>query len=134
MPIPNTTVTPSQFDYLERNIASQYSQLGTVSSIAFSGLQYVVLLQVAAPEVDLVNPFAAQYTSMDGLNSTSNFTTIATALNLHVINRGTTLLSTDTLSTRLNRWLADNVLLVTRTFANISSGAGFFIDDANIEP
>jgi hypothetical protein len=51
---------------------------------------------------------------------------------MHVIDRGTTLLATDTTSTRLNRWLSGEGVQVTQTYARISSGAGFYIDSANI--
>jgi nucleoside diphosphate kinase len=135
MPIPNTPITPSQFDYLERNISAQADQFTVISAIAQSGLQYVVDTNVIAPEVDLVNAFYAHYVGMESFNSVTNFVQVASQLNLHVINRGTVFQPTDTLSTRLNRYLSDNGLTVTRTYATISSGGGFFIDDpANIDP
>lgn len=134
MAIPNVTVSPAEFTWLQQNLSDQADVMQTVSTIAYSGLQYVVLLQVVAPEVDLVTPAHANYQTASSFNSDSNFTAWATALNTHVIDRGTTLLATDTTSTRLNRWLSDNSVLVTQTFARISSGAGFYIDLANIQP
>jgi len=134
MPIPNVTVTPAEFEWLQQNVSDQADVMQTVSAIAYSGLQYVVLLQVVTPEVDLVTPSHSQYQASSSFNSDSNFTSWVTSLNMHVIDRGTTLLATDTTSTRLNRWLGDNTVQVTQTYARISSGAGFYIDLANIEP
>lgn len=132
MPIPNVTVTGPQFDYLQNNISQQSDSFTAAGGLAYSGLQYVVLLQVAAPEVDLLTPFASQYTNMDSFNSTANFTQVVASLNLHVINRGTVANIGETLASRLNRWLSDHAVLVTQTYANISSGAGFVIDPGNI--
>jgi hypothetical protein len=134
MPIVNIPVTPVQFDYLQRNITAQSEQFFDADNLAQSGLQFVVLMQVIAPEVDLVNPFANHLVGMENLNQDSNFTAVVSSLNLHAINRGTTLGPTDTLNTRLNRYLSDNGILVTQTYARISSGAGFLIDSGNIEP
>lgn len=134
MPIPNVTVTSVEFEWLQQNVSDQADVMQTVSTIAYSGLQYVVLLQVVTPEVDLVTPCYAQYQGSSSFNSDSNFTSWVTALNMHVIDRGTTLQATDTTSTRLNRWLSNEGVQVTQTYARISSGAGFFIDPANIEP
>lgn len=134
MPIPNVTVTPAEFTWLQKNVSDQADVMQAVSAIAYSGLQYVVLLQVVTPEVDLVTPSHSQYQASSSFNSDSNFTSWVTSLNMHVIDRGTTLLATDTTSTRLNRWLSDNSVLVTQTYSRISSGAGFYIDLANIEP
>lgn len=134
MPIPNVTVTPAEFTWLQKNVSDQADVMQTVSAIAYSGLQYVVLLQVVTPEVDLVTPSHSQYQASSSFNSDSNFTSWVTSLNMHVIDRGTTLLATDTTSTRLNRWLFGNDVDVTQTYARISSGAGFYIDAANIEP
>ena len=136
MAIPNVTVTSAQFTWMQQNLSDQSDVMQTVSTIAYSGLQYVVLLQTIAPEVDLVTPCYANYQGASSFNSDSNFTSWATALNTHVIDRGTTLGAIDTTSTRLNRWLSTQVppVLVTATYARISSGAGFYIDPANIEP
>ena len=132
MPIPNVTVTPAEFTWLQQNVSDQADVMQTVSAIAYSGLQYVVLLQVVTPEVDLVTPSHSQYQASSSFNSDSNFTSWVTSLNMHVIDRGTTLEATDTTSTRLNRWLFGNDVDVTQTYARISSGAGFYIDAANI--
>jgi hypothetical protein len=132
MPIPNVTVTGDEFTWLQQNVSDQADVMQTVSAIAYSGLQYVVLLQVVTPEVDLVTPSHSQYQSSSSFNSDSNFTSWVTSLNMHVIDRGTTLLATDTTSTRLNRWLSGEGVQVTQTYARISSGAGFYIDSANI--
>ena len=134
MPIENTPLTPVQFDYLQRNITSQSDQYSESSDLAQSGLQFVVLLQVIAPEVDLVTPFADHLVNIENLETDSNFTAVVASLNLHAIDRGTTATATDSLDSRLNRYLSDNGILVTQVYARISSGAGFLIDDGNIEP
>jgi hypothetical protein len=134
MPIANIPVTPVQFDYLQRNITAQSDQFVDASNLAQSGLQFVVLMQVIAPEVDLVTPFANHLGNIENFYADSNFTAVVTALNIHAINRGTTAGPTDNLSTRLNRYLSDNGICVTATYARISSGAGFLIDTANTEP
>ena len=134
MPIPNVTVTPAEFTWLQQNVSDQADVMQTVSAIAYSGLQYVVLLQVVTPEVDLVTPSHSQYQASSSFNSDSNFTSWVTSLNMHVIDRGTTLEATDTTSTRLNRWLSTQAppVKVTQTYARISSGAGFYINLDNI--
>jgi hypothetical protein len=134
MPIPNTPITPSQFDFLQQNITDQSAQFAEASALALSGLQFVVDMNVIAPEVDLINAFNAHFTGLESLDSVANFIQVVAQLNQHVINRGTTFLPTDTFSSRLNRYLSDNGLLVTQTYATISSGGGFFIDAGNIEP
>jgi hypothetical protein len=134
MPIPNTPITASDFDYLQQNITDQVAQFSEAAMLAQSGLQYVVDMNIIAPEVDLINAFYGHFVGIESLDSTANFLQVVSQLNTHVINRGTTLQPTDTFSTRLNRWLSDNGVMVTQTYANISSGAGFFIDSGNIEP
>lgn len=134
MPISNTPLDPIEFDYLQQNITDQSFKHDEAAALAQSGLQYVVLLQDIPPEVDLVNPFADHLLQMESIQTDSNFTAVVSALNLHVIERGTTAGPTDTFSTRLNTYLTDNALLVTQRYARISSGAGFIIDSGNIEP
>lgn len=135
MPISNTPLTKAQFEYLQQNITDVYNTIKSAGAIAQSGLQYVVNLQVAAPEVDLIIPFAQQLTRVDGLDSASNFTGIVAALNLHVITRGAT--TNGTLSERLNGDYLDNngdPILVTAQYASISGQAGFVIDPYYIDP
>lgn len=152
MPIQRETITPAQFDYLQANITDQAAQFDDASAIAQSGLQYVVLLQTVAPEVDLVNAFANHLTNIEGLDSNANFLQVVSSLNSHVVSRGTTLLPGDTNSDRLNRWLSgqqqlipdglggviddpsSTPVLVSTSYAELSSGAGFIIDSCNISP
>lgn len=134
MPIENTPLDPADFDYLQQNITDQSLKFDEAGALAQSGLQYVVLLQVIPPEVDLVTPFANHLINVEGVETDSNFTAVTSSLNLHAINRGTTAGPTDTFDTRLNRYLSDNSILVTQRYARISSGAGFIIDSGNIEP
>lgn len=132
MPIANVVLTKAQFQYLQENITDVYHTIQRASVIAQSGLQYVVSLTIAAPEVDLVVPFNQQLTRIDGFDSASNFTTIAAQLNLHAINRGGT--ATGSVSDRLNEYLDTHDILVSQDYANISAQAGFNINTANIDP
>lgn len=132
MPITNTPLTRDQFEYLQQNITDQVSTVAAAGAIAQSGLHYVVLLQVDAPEVDLVNPFFDQLQRMDGLDNTANWIPVVNALNQHVITRGTA--AVGTVSDRLNVYLAAHAILVTQEFANLSSLAGYTIDPCNILP
>ena len=134
MAIENIPLTPTQFDYLQQNISDQADIVEGAVDLAQSGLRYVVLLQVDAPEVDLVNPFHDHLVGIDNLNSDSTYTAIVSDMNNHVVNRGTTAGPSDTVNSRLNRWLSDNGVTVTQTYARISSGAGFIIDSGNIDP
>lgn len=133
MPLPLNTVTPTQFDYLQDSISMQAAQLGVASDLAYSGLRYVVLLQATTPEVDLINPFATHFTKMENTDNTALFTQVVASLNNHVVIRGTTPQAAEGLSDRLNRWLWCNGLQVARTYATLSSGAGWLIDECNIE-
>ena len=134
MPIANIPLTPVQFDYLQRNISTQSLQYDTAALLASSGLDYVVLLQVVPPEVDLVTPFADHLGNIEGTSQDSNFTAVVSALNTHAIYRGTTAQVGDNLNTRLNRYLSDNAIQVTERYSRLSSGAGFYIDSGNVEP
>lgn len=133
MPLPQETVLPTSFDYLQQNISLQAGQFSLAAELSYSGLQHVVLLQAVTPEVDLVNPFANHFSQMESLDNAAYFTQIVSTLNGHVVRRGTNPVTNESLSQRLNRWLWCNGLLVTRTYANLSSGAGWYIDECNIE-
>ena len=133
MPIPNQTVTPTQYDFLQNNIALQSSQFTVAATLAQSGLQYVVDMNSTGPEVDLVNPFATHMVNLETFDSTSQFTQVVTNLNGHVVRRGTVAESGESLTDRLNRWLWCNSIKVSRVYATISSGAGWLIDECNIE-
>src|SRR5438046_2515707 len=127
MAIANTALTKAQFEYLQQNITDVYNIVKHAGTIAQSGLQYVVSLQVAAPEVDLIGPFNQQLNRIDGFDSTSNFTAIAAALNLHALTRGAS--GVGSLSDRLNEYLSTNSVLVTADYQSISEAAGFTIDN-----
>lgn len=133
MPLSNNTVTPTQYDYLQNNISMQSLQLGVSVDLAQSGLQYVVSLQSVTPEVDLVSPFATHFLNLEQINTTSYYTSVVGALNSHVVTRGTVAQPAEGLSARLNRWLWCNSLKVTRQYSVLSSGAGWIIDECNIE-
>jgi hypothetical protein len=132
MPISNTPLTREQFEFLQQNITDQVMELTTAGTIAQSGLHYVVLLQVDAPEVDLVTPFYSQLQRTEALNTASVFLPTVSALNLHAVTRGSS--GTTTLSDGLNQYLTDNAILVSSTYANLSAQAGFIIDPCNIDP
>ena len=131
MPISDTVLTKTQYEFLANNITSQVASLETAATLAESGLHYIVLLQVDAPEVDLIDTFADQIGRMEGLNNDSNWVQAVAAMNMHAINRGGTT-ETATLSARLNEYLEDNSITVSQTFADLSEQAGFIIDAGNI--
>ena len=135
MAIPTTPITGAQFDILQNNISAQGDLFPAISDIAESGLNYVVIIDETIPELDLLTPFFNQYNTMTTFDTTGNFTQVVTALNQHVISRGTTALPGETSSDRLNRWLLDNGFgpgggdrKITATYARLSSGAGYIID------
>jgi hypothetical protein len=139
MAIPTTPISGAQFVYLQNNISQQADALPVVADIAESGLNYVVVLNITIPELDLLTPFYVQYVSMSQLDTINNFSQVVTALNQHVVNRGTTLLPGDTLSERLNRWFDNNgfgvgLLNVTQTYQRLSSGVGYLIENQYVEP
>ena len=135
MPIPNSVLTAAQFEYLANNIVQQVDVVSTTGAVALSGLDYIVNLDTegvalaAQPEVDLVNPFYDQMSRMDAFGSTySNWTAVATALNLHGINRGAPLTSySGTLSSRLNQYFENEGISVPYIYSEISAACGFTI-------
>jgi len=134
MPIANTPLTKDQFEFLQQNITDQVTAVTEAGIIAQSGLHYVVLLQVDAPEVDLVNPFFFQLQRTEALQAATNWIPVVAALNSHAVTRGAG--SVGTLSDRLNQYLENggNRILVTQEYANLSLQAGFVIDPCNIDP
>jgi hypothetical protein len=134
MPIANVVLTKEQFEFLQQNITEQYTTAQLISIQAESGLHYVVMLQVDAPEVDLVNPFADQLNRMDGVGVESNWTQIVAQLNTHAALRGAT--GTGTLTEKLNAYLENggNRILVSSTYSVLSTAAGFIIDPCYIDP
>lgn len=134
MPIANTPLTKAQFEFLQDNITDQVTAVTLAGTIAQSGLHYVVLLQVDAPEVDLVNPMFFQMQRSEALAAYTNWLPAVAALNTHAITRGAS--SSGTVSERLNQYLENNGdrILVSQTYANMSIQAGFTIDPCNIDP
>lgn len=153
MPIPQITVTPSQFNALQQNIAAQSATFVAAANLAESGLTLVALLDDVAPTIDLIPGFAAHFTSIEAFDATANYTDVITALNNHIVQRGTSQRAGDNSTTRLNRWLAGSnsaaltptqlvperigqvdmtPILVTADFATFSAAAGFVIDPVNI--
>lgn len=134
MPIANTPLTKAQFEFLQDNITDQVTTVEQAGTIAQSGLHYVVLLQVDAPEVDLVTPFFFQLQRSESLAATSNWIPVVAALNNHAILRGAP--ATGTPSERLNAYLENggDRILVSQDYANLSAEAGFIVDPCNIDP
>jgi len=134
MPIANTPLTKTEFEFLQQNITDQIDTVTEAGLIAQSGLHYVVLLQVDAPEVDLVNPFFFQLQRTEQLAATTNWIPAVSSLNSHAVTRGAS--ATGTLSERLNEYLENggNRILVSQTYANLSAVAGYIIDPCNIDP
>jgi len=134
MPIANTPLTKAEFEFLQQNITDQIDTVEVAGAIAQSGLHYVVLLQVDAPEIDLINPFFAQLQRSEQLAASTNWLPVVSSLNNHAIIRGGP--ATGTINARLNAYLENggNRILVSQQYANLSAEAGFIIDPCNIEP
>lgn len=134
MPIPNTPLTKDQFEFMQQNITDQVATVTLAGTIALSGLNYIVNLQVDAPEVDLVVPFFQQLQRSEALSATTSWLPAVAALNTHAITRGSG--SSGTLSDRLNSYLDNggNRILVSSEYAVLSALAGFIIDPCNIDP
>jgi hypothetical protein len=141
MPIPQITVTPTDFLALQQNITDQQATFVSCAALAESGLTLVAELDDVAPSVDLVPGYAAHFQGVEQYDAPQNFTNIVTILNSHIVNRGTVALPGDNQSTRLNRWLAGEErvnqvdltpIQVTAEYAAISAVAGFTIDAGNI--
>lgn len=134
MPIANIALTKDQFEFLQQNITDQVAAVSQAGVLAQSGLHFVVLLQVDAPEVDLVNPFFFQLQRSEALNATTTWIPAVAALNTHAITRGAS--QTGTISDRLNQYLENggNRILVSSEYAVLSALAGFTIDPCHIDP
>lgn len=130
MAIPNTPLTGPEFEYLADNIVAQVEAVGSGEGLAQSGLHYIVLLQVDAPEVDLVNPFNDQLQKMENINSYSNWVQVVAALNAHGATRGA--VQTGTISDRLNAYFTSESICVSQTYADISLLTGYTIDGSHI--
>jgi hypothetical protein len=115
------------------NISDQASQMNDIAAIAQSGLEYVTLLDVTQPELDLLNPFYNHLLNIESSTALGLFQNVTKSLNNHVVQRSTSPTVGDQ-SARLNYYLQTNVLLVTNLYAQISSGAGYYIDPSHIIP
>lgn len=132
MPLPQNTVTKDEFETLMGYVTLEKNGFTEAAGYANSGLQYVVLMQRVTPEVDLIQPHAAQFLNLETQDSNASFTSIVNSINTHVATRGTTALPGETLSTRLNRWLWCQGIRVTRSYHDISAAAGWTIDWCNV--
>lgn len=134
MPIANIPLTKDQFEFLQQNITDQVTAVQQAGILAQSGLHYVVLLQVDAPEVDLVDPFFFQLQRSEALAASTNWIPVVNSLNTHAILRGAG--NTGTVSDRLNQYLENggNRILVSQEYANLSQLAGYVIDPCHIDP
>jgi hypothetical protein len=135
MPITNTPLTKSQFEYLQQNITDQVLAVESAGDIAQSGLHFIVLLQIDAPEIDLINPFFTHLQRTEGLSSTSTWLPVVTALNTHAITRGAAIAGASS-SERLNTYLENggNRIFVSSDYATLSEAVGFVIDSCYIDP
>jgi hypothetical protein len=143
MPIPQITITPTDFLALQQNVTEQQATFVTCATVAQSGLTLVALLDDVAPTIDLTPGFAAHLQGIEQYNAPQNFTAIVKIMNDHLINRGTVQIAGDNASSRLNRWLdgSERVgqidltpIQVTQEYADISAVAGYIIDAGNIAP
>jgi len=133
MPVSPTPITPSQFVALEANITAQATEMNTIASVAQSGLQYVTLLDVTQPELDLLTPFYNHLLNVESSTSLSLFVNVTRSLNDHIVQRATSA-SVGDQSARLNWYLSTNAITVSSVYATISSGGGYIIDPGNITP
>lgn len=133
MPVAPLPITPSQFVVLEENITAQADQMDTIAAIAQSGLQYVTMLDVTQPELDLLTPFYNHLLNVEGSTSLSLFVNVTISLNNHIVQRATNA-SVGDQSARLNWYLSTNGIQVSSTYATISSGGGYYIDPGNVAP
>lgn len=133
MPVAPLPITPAQFVALEANITAQAEQMDTIATIAQSGLQYVTLLDVTQPELDLLTPFYNHLLNIESSTSLALFVNVALSLNNHIIQRATSSTLGDS-SARMNWYLSDEGIKVSQLYASISSGGGIIIDSGNIQP
>lgn len=131
MPVAPVPVTPAQFTSLMNNISDQATQMNTIAGIAQSGLEYVTLLNVTQPELDLLTPFYNHLLNVESSTALGLFSNVAKSLNNHIVQRATSPITGDQ-SARLNSYLNLNVLTVTSVYATISSGGGYYIDPTHV--
>jgi len=113
-------VTKATYESLSDHIGSAYgAQKGAAPFIA-SGLEEIVNLDDADQEFDMLFTFYQIDAASDSLfNSTSNFTSLAGALNNHVELRS---------SKSLTEFLTDEGITVSADYAVVSKAAGFNVD------
>ena len=133
MPVAPLPITPSQFVALEANITAQASQMNTIAAIAQSGLQYVTMLDVTQPELDLLTSFYNHLLNVESSTSLALFVNVTISLNNHIVQRATSATVGDQ-SARLNWYLSTNGVTVSNSYATISSGGGYYIDPSHITP
>jgi len=133
MPVAPLPITPSQFVALEANITAQAAQMSTIASVAQSGLQYVTMLDVTQPELDLLTSFYNHLLNVESSTSLALFVNVTISLNNHIVQRATSSTVGDQ-SARLNWYLSDNAIKVSNSYALISSGGGYYIDPSHITP
>jgi hypothetical protein len=133
MPVSPVPITPSQFTDLMNNISDQANQMQTIAGIAQSGLEYVTLLDVTQPELDLLYPFYNNLLNVESSTALALFQNVTKSLNNHIVQRATAPTIGDQ-SARLNYYLQTNALTVHNVYAVVSSGAGYYIDPSHIVP
>jgi len=137
MPIANTVLTKTEFEYLQQNITDQYNVIASAGVLAETGLHYVVLLQVDAPEVDLIDPFALQVTRSESLSDPKYFLGVVSAMDNHAITRSALAIATvGTQSAKLNAYLENggNHIMVSQEYADLALLTGITIDPTYITP
>jgi len=133
MPVAPLPITPSQFVALEANITAQAAQMSTIASVAQSGLQYVTMLDVTQPELDLLTSFYNHLLNVESSTSMALFVNVTISLNNHIVQRATSSAVGDQ-SARLNWYLNGEGIKVSSSYATISSGGGYYIDPGNVAP
>lgn len=127
MPVAPVPVSKAQFTSLMNNISDQATQMNTIAGIAQSGLEYVTLLNVTQPELDLLTPFYNHLLNVESSTALGLFSNVTKSLNNHIVQRATSPALGDQ-SARLNWYLQTETLTVTSVYATISSGGGYYID------
>jgi hypothetical protein len=128
MPVAPVPVTTAQFTSLMNNISDQATQMNTIAGIAQSGLEYVTLLDVTQPELDLLTPFYNHLLNVESSTALGLFSNVTKSLNNHIVQIAT-LPAVGDQSARLNSYFSDNPgTTVTSVYATISSGGGYYIE------
>jgi len=117
-------ISPSEFLQQQDLLGSGFVSLVATSGLMQTGLAIVVAYSDVTAEVDMLNPYAVNATSMEPEASASLLRSATVALENHVTGRS---------RLSLNDYLVYNGLKVSQGFASLSGYLGNPIDPGNIE-